>query len=1321
MEHKRRRRASAAKDDAERIANMARFEAERPFFAKAGKAAEPFLELEPDNPLYDMTGREAAKLNLSSDGTAELTASQEYLASILSAYDEKSKKQRGVPLLYAGAVMLRFAEDGLRINAPALLIPARIERQSGQDPAIARLRFDDAEPNGPLFDRLSRRFGFEPEWPHDLREGIGGVRAAFLALGKAVRPGWGVYDEAALSLFDLSKWHVYADSAARADQIALHPLAGVLSAKTPYFAPVSLPDEKEEEEPLALPLFADSAQRNAVRAVAAGNNLLLSGKKGSGKTTAGANAALNALFFGKTVLFTAQSGERRKAFIELVEACGAKGFCLELGGDGMEGTKAGENSAPGSFVTSARKLCRLRKRCDALSGPATAVRSCGLRFYELAEACAAFEGAPDGVVFSDEVAASIRRDTFVHMRDLCGQLVHSGRAAGHPSGNPLAEIRQKLYSKQVGEEVPPLLKDAGRQAREAAAAAGLLCAQWNLPKPVKRAEFEQLCAMAGAAAQWEKLPHQWLGAEDMTAFLAKVKELVTRGKRVSETRARLLCTFAEPALAADAEALAAQWTEAEKSLVTRATAQGKLFKEITAMLRHGVRVERKQVPGLLAAISAYQKELLGLQRLLPELSGLLGTFWKDVYTDWIKVEGYCRIAQSVNDALTQALGSPEACAALYRRAAESGDLSAAKQYDSAWRRLEQTRDELFELLDVEDGFDSGETSYALVLEAAFTRWNACGDKLKDWMNWRLDREKAVDAGLAAVVEAYEKGLPHDDLIPAFERGLYLALAKHSFDADPTLADFSAEAANAMLDGLCSLDEKVRKEAKEAVAAALFDRMPKPAPEAAPYSEQGMFQKAMAERDPGLIRMFERMPALMPKRFPVVVAFVSEAARLPKSAQFGLVIADEADALDAKEAEGLLSRGKTCLAIDRGAGEEGSLAEKLRSIGMLETALDFDYSRAKEADGWSEAVRLSVKHTESAVFAAMAGALADAGWQCRFSAGQPQMLVMNQNRPLSPLVGVVADGPELKELSLSDRELNRAQPLRRKGRGIFRFWYAQWWKDRAGVIRSLIELAEKAQEEADREAAKRKAASAAEKLKEEAPSAKIAFSGEAAVRFAEEGGAEEGQKTGIGDPFAKTAALGAAKFRPRPYVQAELSLESLFGQDIFDPGRALLLKAKLAGAIEQEAPIAKTLLVKRVLSACGIKRAGSRMAKAVGDLAEELDFPKTKDKDTGETFFWSHAEPPESYFAYRTVPAGEHRRDAREIPRQEAANAVCAALFGCGAVPDIQLAREAAYLMGFLRLGVALEEAMLRGVSEARARGCVATGDGARCRLADQQA
>jgi hypothetical protein len=74
-----------------------------------------------------MTGRPAVKLSFSGDA-AELSPSEEYSAMSLAGQDERSKKAHGVPLLYAGAVILRFAEKDLRINAPALLIPAALER-----------------------------------------------------------------------------------------------------------------------------------------------------------------------------------------------------------------------------------------------------------------------------------------------------------------------------------------------------------------------------------------------------------------------------------------------------------------------------------------------------------------------------------------------------------------------------------------------------------------------------------------------------------------------------------------------------------------------------------------------------------------------------------------------------------------------------------------------------------------------------------------------------------------------------------------------------------------------------------------------------------------------------------------------------------------------------------------------------------------------------------------------------------------------------------------------------------------------------------------
>jgi hypothetical protein len=275
-------------------------------------------------------------------------------------------------------------------------------------------------------------------------------------------------------------------------------------------------------------------------------------------------------------------------------------------------------------------------------------------------------------------------------------------------------------------------------------------------------------------------------SEDMALFLSKVKELRTREARCRNPLEAFM--HLASGLSADAETMASPCRSGIEHRL-RTTVQGKLLKEIVSMLRHGARIERKQVPGLLSAISAYQKDQAAVQLLLPELGGLLSSFWKDVYTDWIKVEGYCRLAQSINDELTAALGSGEACAALYRRVAESGDLGAAKSYRRAWEQLAETRDTLFALLDVLDSFDGGEKPYALALSEVFSRWSANRDGLKDWMAWRLDREQAADAGLLCVIEAYEAGLPHNELLVSFERGVYRALSAHVLASDPPFPPF----------------------------------------------------------------------------------------------------------------------------------------------------------------------------------------------------------------------------------------------------------------------------------------------------------------------------------------------------------------------------------------------------------------------------------------------------------------------------------------------------------------------------------------------------
>src|SRR5699024_2494582 len=143
-------------------------------------------------------------------------------------------------------------------------------------------------------------------------------------------------------------------------------------------------------------------------------------------------------------------------------------------------------------------------------------------------------------------------------------------------------------------------------------------------------EYEQLYEMSSALSVWAELPQEWLGAPDLNAFVELVAELIEKSRQAAKSRAKLLNTFAEPALAADAETFLAQWNEADGRLMARASVQGKIFKELGLMARHGVKLERRQVPSLLQAIIDYQAEQRAIKAMLPEVGPMLGTFWKDV-------------------------------------------------------------------------------------------------------------------------------------------------------------------------------------------------------------------------------------------------------------------------------------------------------------------------------------------------------------------------------------------------------------------------------------------------------------------------------------------------------------------------------------------------------------------------------------------------------------------------------------------------------------------------------------------------------------------
>ena len=88
----------------------------------------------------------------------------------------------------------------------------------------------------------------------------------------------------------------------------------------------------------------------------------------------------------------------------------------------------------------------------------------------------------------------------------------------------------------------------------------------------------------------------------------------------------------------------------------------------------------------------------------------------------------------------------------------------------------------------------------------------------------------------------------------------------------------------------------------------------------------------------------------------------------------------------------------------------------------------------------------------------------------------------------------------------------------------------------------------------------------------------------------------------------------------------------------------------------------------------------------------------------QTFYWRSAREIVQYNRFRISGAGGERREAKEIPVQEAANAICLILESQVGLRQEDLIREGARWMGYIRVSPAVTALMEGAIAWAQERG-----------------
>jgi hypothetical protein len=235
------------------------------------------------------------------------------------------------------------SSDSKSYRAPLLLVPVKLTRKSALSPFQLTLHEDEVRFNATLIQLLKKDFDrdlsfFESDLPAD-ESGVD-VPLVMERMRREVRdiPGFEVVDESAIGTFSFAKYLMWKDLVDRTgslkqNRVVRHlidnPERAFESASGSIPNPQHI-DVQFEPKDIYHPLPADSSQLAAVMAASEGQDFVLVGPPGTGKSQTIANVISQCLAIGKTVLFVAEKTAALDVVYRRLKEHGLGDCCLEL-------------------------------------------------------------------------------------------------------------------------------------------------------------------------------------------------------------------------------------------------------------------------------------------------------------------------------------------------------------------------------------------------------------------------------------------------------------------------------------------------------------------------------------------------------------------------------------------------------------------------------------------------------------------------------------------------------------------------------------------------------------------------------------------------------------------------------------------------------------------------------------------------------------------------------------------------------------------------------------------------------------------------------
>ena len=822
-------------------------------------------------------------------------------------------------------------------RAPLILLPVKLERKSAVSGVVMSHHEDEPRFNLTLLELLRQDFELTiPKLEGDLPTDQSGIDVPLIwrLVRDAVKdmPGFEVVADVALGTFSFAKYLMWKDLVDREDKLRESPLVkllierdGQLQFDTDRLPRVEDLDSAIEPAELFAPLPADSSQLRAVIASARGQNFVLNGPPGTGKSQTIANMIAHNLALGRRVLFVAEKRAALDVVHRRLTDKGLASFCLEL--HSAKATKSAVLKQLGTawdtrdtltadqWQAQAREAKLLR---DKLNETVALLHRREENGYTIHLAIGRF--LRDGDEHTPKLGflpnAQHTLDDMDGMRDVARRLGFAFRDVTDLPAD-LASVTQSEWTNGWQDQVvaaaralPAILDELDEALGGLVSASRLPLFGNDLPAAKRLLEIADVCLSAfGRDLSFAFAPD----APDRISTASKAIDLLDEYR--AEEAALSAPYGAEIARQIDLDGLNNRWAEAQRKFWFFASlAKRKLAREMALAGEAAGQVDPETDLPHLATMKAL---LLQIDDYAPKVATI--PEWQGMATRKALLRGAIELATQIRQTIAAQADSTDALIAL--REGVSKLVIHANELLSEDGAVARTAARLrTAITNVENAVGRFDGLCRANPGADFPSLRARAEtiikherRLRDWASWRRVRDEAVQLDLVALIEGLETGrIANDRTDDQFEIAYARWFALQRMDAEPLLRNFQPGEHADCIARFRRIDDQMSDLASQYIRAKICGGIPAKDGVAKNSGYGALRHQLQLQRPSKAIRqlateMGEAFTQLAPC---MLMSPLSIAQYLPTDqVLFDLVIFDEASQITPWDAIGAMARGK----------------------------------------------------------------------------------------------------------------------------------------------------------------------------------------------------------------------------------------------------------------------------------------------------------------------------------------------------------------------------------------------------------------------------